>query len=721
MTSGKQIPENTIRTKSGMNRREFIKCMGGIGGGILVYCTWKDLPAEARAPRTGYAGARVPTDFNAFLVIGANNRVTCMVGKIEMGQGPITSFAQMVAEELDMAYESVDMVMGDTDRCPWDAGTWGSLSTRYYGVFVKEAAMEAKGVLKELAAERLMCPVSRLQIQNGIIFDQKRPMSRISYGELTAGKRITRHLKTLPAPKPLSKYTVSGKPYLRRDSLEKVTGRAQYAGDIRLPGMVYAKILRPPAHGAKRLRVDTSAAERIKGVRIVRDGELIAALHPAPDGAAAALAQIKADFDTPSTGINDQTIFDHMLKNAPQPEIVSQNGNLKKGEKQSKTIVEATYHNSYVAHAPMETHTAVAAFEKEKMTVWASTQTPFGVQEQVAEALNMPLEKVRVITPFVGGGFGGKSASDQAVEAARLAKRVNKPVMVMWSREEEFFFDTFRPAAVVKIRSGLDGGGRITFWDYKVYLAGSRGSENFYDIAHHREEAYGEWRGVPGIHPFAVGPWRAPAANTNTYARDLHINLMAAKAGKDPLAFRMEHLTDSRMRRVLTAAAKQFGWKTAKYPSRRGYGISCGIDAETYVAAMAEVGVDPTSGRVDIKRVVCAQDMGQVVNPQGAAIQMEGCITMGMGYALTEEVRFDNGRLKDSNFDTYDIPRFSWLPKIETIIVPNDSLPPKGGGEPAIVCMGGVLATAVHDATGAIVKQLPMTRERVLAALKKNA
>ena len=198
------------------------------------------------------------------------------------------------------------------------------------------------------------------------------------------------------------------------------------------------------------------------------------------------------------------------------------------------------------------------------------------------------------------------------------------------------------------------------------------------------------------------------------------MNIMASRAGKDPLAFRLEHLKDERMQRVLDAAAKRFGWTPSKTPSGRGYGISCGIDAETYVAAMAEVDVDRGSGMITVKRVVCAQDMGQVVNPQGATIQMEGCITMGLGYALSEEVHFNSGRLIDVNFDTYAIPRFSWLPDIETVIVPNPALPPKGGGEPAIVCMGGVLATAVYDATGAIVRQLPMTPERVKSALEKT-
>ena len=700
-----------------LSRREFLKRMGLLGGGLVVYGTLGDVDAWARAPRTGYAGRNVPTDFNAFLRIGADNRVTCFVGKIEMGQGPITSFAQMLAEELDVSYEAVDMVMGDTDRCPWDAGTWGSLSTRHYGVFVKEAAAEAKGVLKELAAEKLGCPASRLVTENGVLFDRERPSARVTYGALTAGQVIERHLQDVPPLKPVSAYTISGKPHLRRDSVDKVTGRALYTADIRLPGMVYARILRPPAHGARRTGVDTSAAERMQGVEVVRDGDLVAVLHPDPDGAARALAAVKADFELPQTGIDDQTIFDHLLKNAPEPVVAGEAGRLETGAQQAASTVERTYYNSYVAHAPMEPHAALAAFEGDKATVWASTQSPFGVQGQVAQALGQPGENVRVITPFVGGGFGGKSASAQAVEAARLARRVGKPVMVIWTREEEFFYDTFRPAAVVKIRSGMDASGRMTLWDYQVFFAGQRGCDIFYDIPHHREAVYGEWRIAPGIHPFAVGPWRAPAANTNIYARDLHLNIMAAMADQDPLEFRLRHLKDNRMRRVLQAAAQQFGWTPIRPPSGRGYGLACGIDAETYVASMAEVEVDRESGRIAVKRIVCAQDMGQVVNPQGATIQMEGCITMGLGYALSEEIHFSDGRLLDVNFDTYTIPRFAWLPRIETVIVPNPDLPPKGGGEPAIVCMGGVLATAVYDATGAVVDQLPMTPERVKKAL----
>jgi isoquinoline 1-oxidoreductase len=722
MTIKGDIAENATALTSNftsLSRRQFLKRMGLLGGGLIVYGTIGDMSVHARAPREGFLGSNVPADFNAFLRIGADNRVSCFVGKIEMGQGPITSFAQMLAEELDVAYEAVDMVMGDTDRCPWDAGTWGSLSTRYYGTFVKEAASEARGVLKQLAAERLLCPVVRLVAKNGVMYDAKRPMSRVTYGDLTAGRIIERHLKELLPLKSTSDYTISGKSYLRRDALDKVTGRAQYTADIRLPGMLYARILRPPAHGARRLNVDTSAAEKLKDVKVVHDGDLIAVLHPHPDGAAKALERIKADFELPHTGVNHETIFNHLLKKAPQPVVAYEGGNLVQGEKRAAAIVEETYLNSYVSHAPMEPHAALASVDRNKTTVWASTQTPFGVQRLIAQMLGMPVENVRVIAPFLGGGFGGKSASAQALEAVRLAKISGKPVMVMWTREEEFFFDTFRPAAVVKIRSGVDDAGRMSFWDYHVYFAGQRGCRNFYEIPHHRESVYGEWRIEAGIHPFAVGPWRAPAANTNIYARDLHMNIMASMAGADPLEFRLSHLKDKRMRGVLEAVAKQFGWKPSKPPSGRGYGISCGIDAETYVASMAEVEVDRSTGTIRVKRVVCAQDMGQVVNPQGATIQMEGCITMGLGYALSEEVRFNDGRLVDVNFDTYEIPRFSWVPEIETVIVPNPAIGPKGGGEPAIVCMGGVLATAVYDATGAKVLQLPMTPQRVKTALEK--
>jgi len=306
------------------------------------------------------------------------------------------------------------------------------------------------------------------------------------------------------------------------------------------------------------------------------------------------------------------------------------------------------------------------------------------------------------------------------VEAARLAKLAGKPVQVAWSRKEEFFYDSFRPAAVVKIKSGITDTGAISFWDYHVYFAGERGSQQFYNIPNHSTLSHGSgWGGIPGAHPFATGAWRAPANNTNTFARESQIDIMAAKAGIDPLEFRLKNLTDQKMINVLKAAAEKFGWKPGKSPSGRGWGIACGTDAGTWVATIAEVAVDKQTGDVQVKRVVCAQDMGLAINPEGATIQMEGCITMGLGYALKEDIRFKGGQILDENFDTYQIPRFSWLPKIETVIIDKKHSDPQGGGEPAIITMGAVIANAIFDAVGARIFQMPMTPERVTAALNK--
>jgi isoquinoline 1-oxidoreductase len=369
----------------------------------------------------------------------------------------------------------------------------------------------------------------------------------------------------------------------------------------------------------------------------------------------------------------------------------------------------------------METHTALARSEEGQMTVWASTQNPFGAREEIAEALGLPNEKVRVITPFLGGGFGGKAFNLQAVEAARLAKATGRPVQVCWTREEEFFNDTFRPAAVVKASSGLDAEGRIAFWDYEVKFAGDRGSDLIYDVAHHRISAVGNFDGPAGVHPFAVGAWRGPGCNTNAFARESHIDELALLAGVDPIEFRLRQLSEPRALRVLRELRERWAWGLGNSEPGRGLGVACGFDAGTFVATIAEVQVDVQSGKVDVKRVLCVQEMGLVINPAGAKIQMEGCITMGLGYALSEEIRFKGGELLDTNFDTYALPRFSWLPKIETVILEADDSPPQGGGEPAIILMGAVLANAIRNATGVRLLELPMTPARLKAALNAAA
>jgi nicotinate dehydrogenase subunit B len=669
------------------DRRAFVKLLGG---GIVVLITAK--PTELFAQRRSY-----PEDPNAYLRIDENGAVTLFSGKIEMGQGVHTSLAQMAAEELGVPLDSITVVMGDTDLVPWDAGTWGSLTTRYFGPAVRAAAAEARTVMLNLGAQKLGTTRDKVTIENGAVTDGKR---KVTFGELAKGKQIARLVDEKAVLRSAKEFKIVGKPAKRLDRLEKVTGKAKYAGDIRHPGMLYARIVRPPMHGAKVKSIDTSKAKAMSGVTVVEQGDLVAVLHTDPEIARAALEVVKADWDRADAAFDTESVYDYFAKNIAAPEAIGQ--------------FKSTFKTAYLAHAPMETHTASAEWKDGRLTAWVGTQSPFGARSAIAKALNLDESKVRVITPFVGGGFGGKSPAPQAVEAARLAQITGKPVMVMFTRAEEFYFDTFGPASVINVASSMDANGKITGWNYSTRGSGSRSSEVMYD--------------VPGaqinpqrvsVHPFGTGPWRAPGAGQNVFARESQIDIMAAAAKVDPLEFRMRNLTDKRARTVLKAAADAFGWKAAPGPSGQGRAIAFAEDAGSYTALAAEVAVDKKTGEIQVKRVIAAQDMGLVINPDGAKMQMEGCIAMGLGYVLTEELNFKGGEILDKNFDTYSLPRFSMMPRVETILISNDDLAPQGGGEPAIVPMAAVIANAVFDATGVRLYRLPMTAERVKAAMSK--
>ena len=680
-------------------------------------------PLVARAQR----GATLyPQDFNAYLTVDADGRVTVFSGKIEMGQGVMTSQAQMVAEELGVAVTTIDMVLGDTARCPVDMGTFGSLTTRMFGPVLRAAAAEARLTLLTLAARRLRAPIGQLQVADGLVSVMGDPTRKVSYATLANGAAIARVVAAKPALRQPDEFLVMGRSSPRLDGHEKVTGAALYAADLREPGMVYARLLRPAVHGATLRHVDTAAARALPGVTVVHAGDLVAALHGDPEAADAALGKMTAQWNPPPDvslrGLDPETIFAHLVAQAAPLQTISQRGDVQAQARTAKVHFSSTFQKGYVAHAAMEPHAALARVGNGKATVWASTQTPFPTRDRIAAVLGMDSQDVRVITPLLGGGFGGKSADQQALEAAQLARIAGVPVQVSWTRSEEFFADTFDPASVVRIDSGLAPGGKISYFDYTVYSAGDRGAAPYYDIPDSRfrstgSTSHGNASATPTLHPFGVGAWRGPGANMNCFAIESQIDIMATAAGQDPLAFRLQNLSDARMRRVLQAAADAFGWTPAVAPSRAGCGVACCIDAGTYVATMAEVRVDAASGQIRVIRVVCALDMGVVVNPQGARMQAEGAITMGLGYSLSEELRFQDGAVLDRNFDTYHIPRFSSVPSIQVVLVPNDTLAPQGAGEPPIVTTGAALANAAFDATGARLFRLPMSPPRVLQAL----
>ena len=497
--------ESTPEKTTGMQRRSFVKLLGG---GIFVFFQPWDIfnLNDLTLPQ-----ARTLTkDYNAFLQVAEDGTVRCYTGKIEMGQGPITSLPQMMADELNVPLEKIKMIMGDTDLCPYDAGTWGSQTTQTFGPAMRAAAAEARGVLVDLAAVRLGVPATQLEVKDGIVIDTKNPKNKVSYAQLAKGKKLEKYLDAKPTVEEHTRFTYVGKPYKHADALVKVTGQAKYTGDIKLPGMVFARILRPPSHGAKMTTVDVSGAEQVQGTQVVRDGDFIAVLNENQDRANEAIVKIKAEYSFNELKVNDRNLFDRMVGADSRVNVIRSSGDLEAGLQQSDRIFESEFHDPYVAHASIETHTALAQSENDKMTVWAATQSPFGLQDAISRELGFPREKVRVITPFVGGGFGGKAAYQQGVEAARLAKMANKPVMLVWTRDEEFFYDTFHPAGVYRIKSGIDKTGLIKLWDYNLYYGGSRGSDTIYDVPNAKTTSYGQNMDAIQIHPFGTGAWRAP-------------------------------------------------------------------------------------------------------------------------------------------------------------------------------------------------------------------
>ena len=691
------------------DRRNFLKKLGG--GVIVVFCIGKLSLLQSFGQNT----SEDLLNFNAYLRVKEDGRVDCYTGKIEMGQGITTSLAQVLAEELEISIYSIDMIMGDTELCPYGAGTWGSLTTRFTDPVLRAAAAEAREVLIDLAAEYLGVSDEMLAVSNGIVFVKNDKSKKVSYATLTQGKKIVKTLKKKPEIKKSKDFKIIGKPVISLDAESKVTGKAKYSGDIKLPGMVYATIIRPAVFNSKKIKVDSLGLSAFEDVQLVEDENLIAVVHADPEIANIAAKKVKVTWEAPKVKVDNETIFQYLDDNVKENKVFEENGDLTVGKENSVTIVKSNYYDGYKAHASIETHSATCYFKDDKLTMWASSQTPFGTREQLAKTFDMPLEKVHLKQIYLGGGFGGKIYNRQAIEVAKIAKLCGKPVQLVWSRKEEFMYDRFRTAALMKATTGVDSNGKLNLWEFDIYCAGTRGTKLFYGISNNRTRIFNE----DDIHPFGTGAWRAPGNNSTTFARESHIDATAHAVGIDALEFRLNNLNSETMSNTLKLAAKTFDWNRKKQEGH-GYGIALGEDAGTSVAMIAEVHVDKTTGEVQPIRVVCAQDMGQVVNPHGATLQTEGGITMGLGYALYEDIEFNGGKIRSSSFNNYEITKFSKTPKIECVFIDKMDSKTQGGGEPAIICVGGAIANAVFDACGARVNRMPITPNQIIKSIQNG-
>jgi nicotinate dehydrogenase subunit B len=693
-----------------VDRRDFFKFLGA---GVLIVCVLKDIHAQESGGDKRGQVASLPKDIAAWLHIGEDGSVTVYTGKVEMGQNIRTSLTQAVAEELRVSVTKIQMVMGDTQLTPYDRGTFGSRTTPDMNLQLRKVASAARDTLIDLAAAQWQTERKHLNAADGKITDSENKRS-VEFAALVKGRQLT---ETLPADDPLTpaaQWTVAGQPLPKVNGRDFVTGKHRYPCDQKLPDMFYGKIVRPASFGATLVSVDTKEAEQIQGVTVVHDGDFIGVAASSPETASRAASAIRAEWKS-QPQISQKELFGYLKKNPVEGSgplespFRHETGSVDKAFESDDHRLRQSYTVNYIAHAPLEPRAALAQWAGDNLTVWTGTQRPFGVRSELAEAFHMPEERVRVLMPDTGSGYGGKHTGETAVEAARLAKAAKRPVKVMWTREEEFTWAYFRPAGVIDISSAMRKDGKVVSWEYHNYNSGAAGIPTVYDVENQRIQ----------FHPVRTllrqGSYRALAATANHFARESHMDELAHLANMDPLEFRLKNLTNERLRTVFETGAKKFGWGQAK-ASGHGFGMGGGFEKGGNVATFAEVAVDRTSGDVKVLRMTTAFECGAVVNPDGLRNQLEGANIMALGGALFEAIEFENGKILNGRFSDYRLPRFSDVPVLETVLIDRKDIPSAGAGESSLVGVAPALANAIFDASGVRLRSLPMVPNGLNAA-----
>ncbi len=664
-------------------------------------------------PRTyrsvAYANTSPDVEHARWLTVRPDGTVVCYTGKVEYGQNIRTGLAIEVADELRVPLDAVEVVLGDTALVPWDMGTFGSQSTARVGLQLRKAAATARKALIEMGADRLDLPASDVTATDGRIASNADSSRSASYADLIASQTITNPIEDEIPLTPKSAFTVMGADHKRIDAIARVTGAAKYSQDITLDGMLFAAILRRPARAATLTSVDASIAERMPGVaHVVHDDDLVAVLADTDEHAAAAVNMLQSQWQENAPKVSTIDLPNILLESGHDPYLMQEAGDIDAGFASAANILEATYFIPYVSNAPMEPRAAVAAWDGNNLTVWAGTQRPFGIRQELAQRFDIPEPQVRVIAPEIGGGFGSKSPYPAAHEAARLARIAGVPVRVAYTRAEEMMYTSMRPAAVITIKSGFTADGKITAWQFDAYHAGDRpflgrrGSDTPYDSPNIKVTTY------TSDSPLATGSYRSLGAAANHFAREVHIDEIAATVAIDPVEFRLRNLSHARFRRVLETAADKHGWQAAAGSSGSGQGIAIGVDVGSYCATA--VTLDVKGREVQVDHVTGSLDCGLVVNPEGAINQMEGSIVMGMGTALYEAIDFQDGRVLNAGFTRYRVPRSNDAPHIDTLLVGDPETPSTGAGEPGIVPIAAAIANAVYDRTGQRHRELPLHR-----------
>jgi nicotinate dehydrogenase subunit B len=589
-------------------------------------------------------------------------------------------------------------------------GTFGSRTTPTMAPQLRKVGAAARETLIDLAADKWKGDRASISVSDGQVRNAATGES-IGFGALTHGQEL---LKTVDGASitPADKWTVAGTSVPKTTARDIVTGAHKFTSDILRPNMHYGRMLRPTAFNSKLVALDSKQIAAVTDVNptelfVVHDGDFVGVVAANELIAAKTVAALKSEWKAePQPSSKDLYTY---LKSHPQPRdgagrptADQQQSQVEQALQSADHKLDATYTVAYIAHVPLEPRAAVAEWEKGKLTVWTGTQRPFGVRSELAEAFGIPEKNVRVIVPDTGSGYGGKHTGEVAIEAARLAKFSERPVKLIWTREEEFTWAYFRPAGVIEIRSGVSADGTLTAWEFHNYNSGGSGIESPYEVANRKIEFH------PTQTPLRQGSYRGLAATANHFARESHMDDLAAAIGMHPLEFRLKNLKNARLRAVLEAAAEKFGWGNTKSGPTRGFGLSCGIEKGGYVASCVQISIAQPGGKVMIDRVVTAFECGAIVNPEHLKNQIEGSVVMGIGGAMFEAIEFENGRVLNPHLAKYRVPRFSDTPIIETVLLDRKDLPSAGAGETPIVGLAPAVGNAIFHATGVRIRALPM-------------
>ena len=677
------------------------------GNGLVVV-----LPAQRPGP-SGW-GAGGPPHGGAWIHLAEDGKARAFTGKVEVGQGTRTALSLMVAEELRLPLTSVELTMGDTDVCPWDMGTFGSRSMPDAAQHLRTTGAAMRAILTELAAHRLGVAAKEVELVNG---EARTPgdaaVPAVGYGELVRGLRRVDLVPPDAQPRPASLWTTAGHPAFDAGARDVVTGERRYTSDLHPPGMLHGKILFAPTYGSKLRSVALAAARALPGVVAIHEGDLVAVAAPGLHDAMAALKAVRAEWET-TPQPSEKEIVEYLRQHPAEGEdfwdvIHHESGNVDTALTAAPVALRETYTSAYIVHGPMETHAVLASWDADRLTVWMGTQTPFRARDALSDALQLPPAQVHVVVPPTGSGFGGKHAAELAIVAARLAKAAGHPVRVAFNREEEFTQAYFRPLAVIDVRSAAAKDGTLSAWEFHVLNAGSAAARIPYRVPNQRID------NQPTDSPLAQGSYRALAATANNFARESHIDELAARVRADPVEYRLRHLADDRLADVLRAVAARAGWEARPSPTRdsgsgRGRGIAVGLEKGGRVATYAEVEVGEDR-RLRVLTIVTGYECGAIVHPSNLRSQVEGGTVMALGGALFEAVHFEGGRVLNPRFSQYRVPRFRDIPPIEVVLLDRKDLPSQGGGETPLIAVAPAIANAIYDATGTRLRSLPLTPE----------